>query len=90
MIKTTSADKVQERRSESSGLCMGTLSAAGGYSHCDRDHKFPGSPLKTSSALQLRTHPIRGTAAAQGAVQPAGCAAPAALTAFCPKRCTAA
>jgi hypothetical protein len=56
MIKTTSADKVQERRSESSRLCMGILSASGGYSHCDRDHKLPGSSVKTPSALQLRTH----------------------------------
>jgi hypothetical protein len=58
MIKTTSADKVQERRSESSRLCMGILSAPGGYPHCDRDHKLPGSSVKTASALQLRTEPI--------------------------------
>jgi hypothetical protein len=57
MIKTTSADKVQERRSESSRLCMGILSAPGGYPHCDRDHKLPGWSVKTSSALQLRTQP---------------------------------
>src|SRR5450631_105662 len=53
MINTTSADKVQERRSESSRLCMRALSAAGGYLHCDRDHKLPGSPVKTPSALQM-------------------------------------
>jgi hypothetical protein len=44
MIKTTSADRVQERRSESSRLCMGALSALGGFPHCDRDHRSPGSP----------------------------------------------
>ena len=80
MITTTSADKVQERRSESSRLCMGALSACGGFPHCDRDHKLPGSPLMIASALQLQTEPA----------QPTGCAAPAALTAFCPRRCTAA
>jgi hypothetical protein len=80
MIKTTSADKVQERRSESSRLCMGILSAPGGYPHCDRDHKLPGSSVST---------PVR-TAVRGAAAQPAGCAASAALTAFCPKRCTAA
>jgi hypothetical protein len=58
MIKTTSADKVQERRSESSRLCMGILSVPGVYPHCDRDHKLPGSSVKTPSALQLRTQPI--------------------------------
>src|SRR6267154_3481877 len=58
MIKTTNADKVQERRSESSRLCMEILSASCGYPHCDRDHKLPGWSVKTSSALQLRTQPV--------------------------------
>src|SRR6202790_1037838 len=53
IIKTTSADRVQERRSESSRLCMETLSASSVYPHCDRDHKLRGSPVKTPSALQL-------------------------------------
>jgi hypothetical protein len=53
IINTTSADKAQERRSESSRLCMEGLSASEGFPHCDRDHKLPGSPLKTPSALQL-------------------------------------
>jgi hypothetical protein len=51
MINTTSADKVQERRSESSRLCMGRLSSDGGSPHCDRDHKLLESPLKVAPAL---------------------------------------
>jgi hypothetical protein len=51
MINTTSADKVQERRSESSRLCMGRLSSDGGFPHYDRDHKLPESPPEVASAL---------------------------------------
>jgi hypothetical protein len=51
MISTTSADKVQERRSESSRLCMGRLSAVGGFPHYDRDHNLPELPPNDASAL---------------------------------------
>ena len=51
MINTTSADKVQERRSESSRLGMGRLSTDCGFPYYDRDHKLPESPLKVASAL---------------------------------------
>ncbi len=59
IIKTTRADSVQERRSESSRLCMVVLSACGGYPHYDRDHNLPGSPEKNPSALQLPAALIR-------------------------------
>jgi len=75
MITTTNADKVQERRSESSAAMHGDIVGCGGFPHCDRDHKLPGSPNDRVRLSCRRT----------GSTD--GCAAPAALTAFMPQRC---
>ena len=53
MIKTTSADKVQERRSESSRPCMAAIVGLRWIPALRPGSQFPGITSKTASALRL-------------------------------------